>query len=404
MIDNKILPITENVKWIGVIDKDIVTFDIVMETKYGTTYNSYLINADKKAVVETVKEKFFPVYLEKIKQVTNPSEIEYIIVNHTEPDHSGSVKHLLTVAPNATVVGSRLAITYLEDIIGAGFKNLVVKDGDTLDLGNMTLNFISAPNLHWPDTMYSYLVEDKVLFTCDSFGTHYANEQMYDYLIDQTEHEESFKYYFDVILKPYSKFMLKAIEKIRTIDVKTICNGHGPILSKYLDKYVNLSEQYAKEALSTLKENKVLITYVSAYQFTKQMAYLIADGIKSLGDFDVEVFDIEKANLGDIDEKLSVANAILVGSPTINQNTLLPIYRLFALINPIRDKGKIAATFGSYGWSGEAEKIIKSNLSNLKLNVLEETMFIKFAPKESDREKFVEFGKKFVEQFNKKCN
>jgi len=400
MIDNKILPITENVKWIGVIDKDIVTFDIVMETKYGTTYNSYLINADKKAVVETVKEKFFPVYLEKIKQVTNPSEIEYIIVNHTEPDHSGSVKHLLTVAPNATVVGSRLAITYLEDIIGAGFKNLVVKDGDTLDLGNMTLNFISAPNLHWPDTMYSYLVEDKVLFTCDSFGTHYANEQMYDYLIDQTEHEESFKYYFDVILKPYSKFMLKAIEKIRTIDVKTICNGHGPILSKYLDKYVNLSEQYAKEALSTLKENKVLITYVSAYQFTKQMAYLIADGIKSLGDFDVEVFDIEKANLGDIDEKLSVANAILVGSPTINQNTLLPIYRLF----PIRDKGKIAATFGSYGWSGEAEKIIKSNLSNLKLNVLEETMFIKFAPKESDREKFVEFGKKFVEQFNKKCN
>src|SRR5208337_3079463 len=182
---------------------------------------------DKKTIIETSKESFKDVFLEKVNRVTNPLEIEYIILNHTEPDHSGALKYLLAVAPNATVVGSGQAINYLQDITGITFKSLRVKDGDTLDLGNKTLKFIGAANLHWPDSMYTYLEEDKILFTCDSFGSHYCQEAMFD---DQVgKFDEAFDYYFDVILKPFSKFMLMAIEKIRRLPVQVICTGHGPI-------------------------------------------------------------------------------------------------------------------------------------------------------------------------------
>src|SRR5665648_669127 len=144
-----------------------------MNTNYGTTYNSYFINAGKKTIIDVAKEKFSETYLSKIKSVTDPQEIRYIILDHTEPDHSGSLRLLLELAPSATIVGSGNAIRYLEDIVNMPFNSLIVKEGDTLDLGNKTLRFISAPNLHWPDSIYTHLVEDKVLFTCDSFGAHY---------------------------------------------------------------------------------------------------------------------------------------------------------------------------------------------------------------------------------------
>jgi len=211
--DDKILELTSDVKWIGVLDPDLRVFDIVMHTEHGTTYNSYFINAAKKTVVETAKEKFSETYLNKLKKVTDPAELSYIVLDHSEPDHSGSVKQLLDLAPEAVVVGSGNAIRYLADIVNRPFKSLVVKDGDTLDLGNKTLRFISAPNLHWPDSIFTYLVEDRILFTCDSFGAHYCPEEMFDDL--SGEYTKAFRYYFDVILKPYSKFMIKAIEKIR---------------------------------------------------------------------------------------------------------------------------------------------------------------------------------------------
>ncbi len=153
MTDQKNIEISPDVHWIGILDRDIVTFDVVMETKHGTTYNSYFINAEKKTIVDTSKEKFWDTYLEKVKSVVDPAEIEYIIVNHTEPDHSGNLRNLLNLAPKATVVGSGNAIRYLKDLMGADFPYKIVKDGQTLDLGNKTLRFIAAPNLHWPDTI-----------------------------------------------------------------------------------------------------------------------------------------------------------------------------------------------------------------------------------------------------------
>jgi NADH oxidase (H2O-forming) len=396
--DNKVIEVTPDVKWIGILDFDIVTFDVVMETKYGTTYNSYFINAEKKTIIETAKEKFTDAYLAKVRQVTDPSEIQYIVLDHTEPDHSGALKHLLDIAPNATVVGSGQALNYLQDIMGRQFKSLKVKDGDMLDLGNKTLKFIGAPNLHWPDSIYTYLVEDKVLFTCDSFGAHYCDEAMFDDLTGN--YDDAFTYYFDVILKPFSKFMVRAIEKIRPLDINIICTGHGPILRNTWRQVVDKSEKLAKEFIIASGDcrNNVLITYVSAYGFTKEMAIHIKTGILESGDMNVDIVDIENILLGDLDQKLTHSNAMVIGSPTINQNTLLPIYKLFAMINPIRDRGKLATAFGSYGWSGEAVKIIEANLRALKLNVVQEGLATKFFPHHDKVTAYIEFGKRFGEQ------
>lgn len=403
-VDNKVIAITADVKWVGVLDYDIKTFDIVMHTEYGTTYNSYFINAEKKTIIEVAKEKFFDIYLEKLRSVTNPEDIKYIILDHTEPDHSGSLKLLLSLAPSAIVVGSGNAIRYLEDIVNIPFKSLVVKDGDTLDLGNKTLKFISAPNLHWPDSIFTHLVEDKILFTCDSFGAHYCSPELYSDF--SKRYSESFRYYFDIIMKPFSRFMLKAIEKIRPLEVDFICPGHGPIHHKYLNRAIELSENWALDymKLSTDREHmNILITYVSAYGYTKEAAGYIAGGIRENKDLTVEVIDIENIALEELEAKLVMADGILIGSPTINQNTLLPVYKLFALINPIRDKGKLGGAFGSYGWSGEAPKIILENLRVLKLKVFEETATFKFYPGGCKEDLLKTFGRKFAKTFVEEC-
>ncbi len=392
---NEILNVSNTVKWIGALDYDIVSFDVVMSTDYGTTYNSFFIDARKKAIIETTKEKFKEQYLGKIKSLTDPVDIEYIIMNHTEPDHSGNLKHLLELAPKATVVGSGSAIRYLQDMIGAEFKFRQVKNGDELDLGNMTLKFIGAPNLHWPDTMYTYLIEEKILFSCDSFGSHYCNEKMFDDLVGSFD--DAFNYYFDVILRPYSKFMLKAIDKIRLLDINIICPGHGPILRSNWQKYVDISEAKAKKYLETVEaeDTRVLIAYVSAYGYTREMALNVEEGVKSAGKIKTNMIDLETASLGELEEQLIRCSSLLVGSPTINQNTLLPVYRLFSAINPIRDKGKTAATFGSYGWSGEAVEIIEANLKVLKLKLFDSHALFKFYPHKAKSDELKKFGKSF---------
>lgn len=395
--DDRVIDITPDVKWVGILDYDITTFDIVMTTEYGTTYNSFFINAEKKALIEVAKEKFWDVYIKKIQEVTDLSEIEYIILDHTEPDHSGSLGRLLELAPDATVVGSGNAIRYLADIVNKPFRSMIVKDGDTLDLGNKTLKFISAPNLHWPDSIYTWLVEDKVLFTCDSFGAHYCTENIFSELTP--DYLKAFNYYFDVILKPFSRFMVRAIEKITPLEPLVICPGHGPVHRDTINEIIALSLKLSNDYLRLTAggdRKRVLVAYVSAYGFTGQAAELIAEGIRSEDGFITDVADIEHIAATELDLKISSADAILAGSPTINQNTLLPIYTLFALINPLRDRGKVAGAFGSYGWSGEAPKIILDNFRNLKLKTFDETAGFKFAPGGDKKESLIEFGKKFA--------
>ena len=399
MSQTKVLPVNDTVSWVGVLDKDLVTFDIVMKTQYGTTYNAYFVDADKKVVIDTVKKTFQKEFVQKISAITDPSKIDYIVCNHTEPDHSGSLTCLLDLAPNATVIGSGQALNYLSEMIGRPFQSMKIKDGDSLDLGNKTLRFIGASNLHWPDTIYTYLVEDKVLFTCDSFGSHYNGEGMFD---DQAgDFDEAFRYYFDVILKPFSKFMLKAIDKIDALDISMICPGHGPILRSSWQEKVNLSAELARGYLESQdgNEKRVLIAYVSAYGYTGEMAESIASGIKDAGDIEVEVVDIENIQLGELEVLIVRSGGLLIGSPTINRNTLLPVYKMFSVINPIRDKGKLAASFGSYGWSGEAVPLIEEHLKNLKLEIVQDGLATKFFPSEEQNEELFEFGRTFGLRF-----
>ena len=395
MLRGKTVEITKDITWIGITDPALRSFDIIMETKFGTTYNSFFINADKKTIVETAKETFKDEYLAKLQSVVNPEEIEYIILDHTEPDHSGCLKHLLPLTKNATVVGSGNALRYLQDIVGFPFKSLQVKDGDTLDLGNKTIRFISAPNLHWPDSIFSYLIEDKILFSCDAFGAHFCPDRIFD---DETDNfDEAFKYYFEVILKPFSKFVLKGIDKIKDLDISMICPGHGPLLRRNWKKYIDLSAALAQQHINIVSydHHQVFIAFVSAYGYTSEMADKIADGIKSVGKFNVVVSDIEKMDHFSIENQLVKSSAIIVGSPTINQNILPQIYALFAAISPIRDRGKLAATFGSFGWSGEGVSIMDSVLSTLKLNVVLPGLKIRFAPNEEICSALFEFGRVF---------
>jgi flavorubredoxin len=211
------------------------------------------------------------------------------------------------------------------------------------------------------------------------------------------DHDEAFKYYFNVILRPFSKFMLKAIEKIRPLEIEAICPGHGPILRSNWKKYVDLSEKYASEYLENTQSTKkrVLIAYISAYGYTGEMAENIMTGLSKSSEVEIELLDIEKMSMGDMESKVVQADALIIGSPTINQNTLFPVYKLFSVINPIRDKGKLAAVFGSYGWSGEAVKLIQDHLSNLKFKIALDGLGEKFYPHNDKADKFREFGEEF---------
>jgi flavorubredoxin len=399
MSQQNIINLSDEVYWIGSLDMDLVSFDIVMETQYGTTYNSYFIDGEKKAIIDTVKKDFQEEFLAKIAALCDPAGIDYIICNHTEPDHSGSLKYLLEKAPGATVVGSGQALNYLSEMIDHPFKSLKVKDGDSLDLGNKTLRFIGASNLHWPDTIYTYYEEEGMLFTCDSFGAHFCEEKMFDDRVG--DYSDAFKYYFDVILKPFSKFMIKAIDKIEPLEISLICPGHGPILRSGWKDKVRLSREYAESFLASQEDlqKRILITYVSAYGYTGEMAGAIAKGIREAGDIEVKVLDIEHIQLGELEENLVRAGGLLIGSPTINRNTLLPVYKLFSVINPIRDKGKLAASFGSYGWSGEAVPLIENHLRNLKLDVVQDGLATKFFPSEEQSAELMEFGRNFAYRF-----
>ncbi|MCL2168366.1 MAG: FprA family A-type flavoprotein [Lentimicrobiaceae bacterium] len=394
-MDTKILQITPDVHWIGVLDKDIRTFDIVMETKYGATYNSYFINADKKAVVEVVKEKFFPVFETKLRQLCAPEEIEYIFINHTEPDHSGGLKKLLAIAPKAVVVASNSAIMNLKEQLNAPFQYITTSDGLITDLGNKKITAICAPNLHWPDSIYSYLQEDKVLFTCDSFGAHFCHEEMYNDKVGN--YDDAFQYYFDVILKPFSKFFLKAIEKISPLQIETICTGHGPLLRenplKIVEKTKYLCEDYIK---NYPEKNRILIAFVSAYGFTKTIAEKLKEGAEKVPGITVDFCDIEKMDMDTLGDKIAKADAYLLGSPTINQNMLPQLYNVFALMTPLRDRGKLAAAFGDYGWTGDAKQHLISNMDNMKLKRYSESMFVKFIPSKTEEEKIIQFGESFA--------
>ncbi|WP_010237410.1 FprA family A-type flavoprotein [Clostridium arbusti] len=395
----KALEVKKDIYWVGALDPGLRIFDIIMYTPFGTTYNSYVVKGENKtAVFETVKEKYFDEYLERLESLNvNIANIDYIIVDHTEPDHAGSVAKILEISKNAKVVGSSTAIKFLKGIVNRPFDYIEVKDGDTIDLGGKTLKFISAPLLHWPDSMYTYIPEDKTLITCDSFGCHYCSEEMFDDKIENYEdYLEALKYYFDGIMGPFKPYVLRAYEKIKDLPIDFVCTGHGPILRKNHKKVIELYKKWASE--NTLDPKKVVICYVSAYGYTKSLAEKISEGIQATGNFNVELLDVIYNEQDDVIKKITEAGGVLFGSPTINSDALKPILDLLNILNPIIHGGKIAAAFGSYGWSGEAVPNIERRLKELRLDVLTPGLKVNFKPSEEEFISAYKFGESFGEK------
>lgn len=385
--------ITDRIFWVGALDYDIKVFDIIMKTEFGTTYNSYLVKGDSKtALFETVKEQFFDEFLERLSNISSVGDIDYVIVNHTEPDHVGSVAKLLDLNPDITVIGSNIAIKYLNAIVNKPYKSLVAKHDDTLDLGGKTVQFISVPNLHWPDSMYSYLKEDEILITCDSFGCHYCSDLVFNDLID-ADFYEAYQYYYDAIMSPFKPFVLKALEKIENCSLKVVCPGHGPVLRTDIQKYI---DYYRIWSAPTKLEKVVIIPYVSAYGYTKKLAVRISEGIREEG-YEAELYDLVEDDAHLVIKRMHNAVGILFGSPTILSDALPPIFNLLTELNPIIHKGKFACAFGSYGWSGEAVPNIIERLKQLKFKVPFEGLKVNFNPSDEQLNEAFEFGRKFAE-------
>ncbi len=375
------LQLKDNFYWTGILDHDLRVFDIIMYTEFGTTYNSYVLKTGGKTVLlETAKAKFFPEYLEKLKAVADPHKIDYLIVNHTEPDHSGSVEMLLEWNPSMKIVATGCAINFLKNIVNRDFYSIPVKDNETMKIGDKTFRFLVVPNLHWPDTMYTYIEEDKTLVTCDSFGSHYAFDGI---LRSRVEDEEGYmratKYYFDCIIGPFKPYMRKALERVREMDIDMICTGHGPVLDAKIPEMFDIYEKWCLQE-NPNTEKTVVIPYVSAYGYTGELAEKIGEGIKDSGPVAVKLYDLVESDPAEVLEEIGYADGFLLGTPTIVGEALKPIWDLTTSMFAGTHGGKLAGAFGSYGWSGEGVPHIIERLKQLKMKVPDDGFRVKFKP------------------------
>jgi len=393
----EILELKKNLYWTGVLDANLRVFDIIMETEFGTSYNSYLLKTSEKTVLfETAKAKFLDGYLKALNKLVDIKDIDYIVVNHTEPDHAGSIEKLIEMNPNIKIIGSQVAIGFLKNIVNREFNGIIVKENETLSLGDKTLRFMSVPNLHWPDTMYTYIEEDKTLVTCDSFGSHYSFDGiLLSKVTDNDGYLRALKYYFDCIIGPFKNpFMIKALDRIKDLEIDMICTGHGPVLDCRIDEIMEYYKKWSNVSNPNPRKT-VIIPYVSAYGYTKELAEKIAEGIKASGDIDVRVYDMVEADKDKVLEELEFADGILFGTPTIVGEALKPIWDLTTSIFARTHGNKLASAFGSYGWSGEAVPHIIERLKQLRMKVVDEGFRVKFKPSDSELSDAYDYGYNF---------
>ncbi len=392
--------ICDDLYYVGVLNPNLRVFDIVMRTDYGTTYNAYLLKGkEKTALVEASHLSFSEYFLENIKSVAEVDKIDYLIMNHNEPDHSGSIAKLAETYPDITVVVSQAGSIYLKNITNIANLNLkVVKDGDTLDLGGRELQFINAPFLHWPDSMFTWVPDMKVLFTCDFFGSHYCEPQIMDTKITYPKaYYTALKGYYDAIFGPFKPYVLKGLDKIKDLDIEYACTSHGPVLTKngLLDEVKAL---YLKWSTPAPKEHKTVpLFYCSAYGNTELLAKAIASGVKEvLPDAEVPLYNVIEHSMEEMGAVLNESDGFLIGSPTLNKDALPPIWILLAHADAVNMAKRPAALFGSYGWSGEAVGNLADRLKGLKVKLFEKNFRVVFVPTEEDLKQAKEFGKEFA--------
>jgi NADH oxidase (H2O-forming) len=394
----KMAPITlaSNVFAVGVKDPGLAVFDIVIPTEFGTTYNAYLVRGtEKTALIESVKRPFAAEWLANIAKVAEVVKIDYIVINHSEPDHSGALVDLIAANPGVTVVLSRSAKTFVDNIVNGEYKSLVVGDNDTLPLGGKTLTFLNTPFLHWPDTMLTWLAEDGILFSCDFLGAHYSSAEYFDDEIKKPEdHWRAFEFYYGTIMRPFREHVLKAALRLKDMPIRMVATSHGPILRKDPQKFLARYEERAS-VLSRVTEKKVPVVYASSYGNTAAMAVKVAEGLKA-GGVTPELFNIVETPMSTIIDAFEQAAGVLFGTPTLNGTVPHPILDLIGNLVVLNMKGKPASVFGSYGWSGEAVKAVSDILTAMRFKVAVEPIKVKMTPSESELAQCFEFGRQFA--------
>lgn len=387
------IKIKENVFWVGKIDWELKKFHgDEYSTHCGSTYNSYLIKEQKTAVFDTVWAPFAGEYVHNLSREIELNRIDYVIAPHAETDHSGALPLLMSHIPDTPIYCTKNGVKSLKGHYHQDWNFNIVKTGDRLSLGDKELIFIEAPMLHWPDSMFCYLTGDNILFSNDAFGQHFASEYMFNDLVDQSALEtECIKYYAN-ILTPFSSLVIRKIKEVLSLNlpVDVICTSHGVIWRKnpeqIIEKYVLWADAY--------KENQTTIIYDTMWNGTRVMAENIAKGIRATDNtVNVKVHNIAKRDKNDVITDVFRSKTILIGSPTINRGILTSVAGLLEEIRGLKFKGKKAAAFGCYGWSGESTKIISAALDEAGLDVIDEGLKIEWNPDDESINKCLQYGR-----------
>lgn len=396
----EVFEIKKDIYFTGVVDKDLRIFDIIMETEFGTTYNSYLIKDEKTVLFDTVKPNFKDEFIANLSKITDIKDIDYVVIHHTEPDHAGSLKYILDLNPNIEVFCTKAAKMYLDEQINKPFKCHVITDGEVLNIGKRNIKFITAPFLHWADTMFTYIEEDKTLFTCDAFGCHFASVDAN--AVESEDYLKSAKHYYDCIVKPFAKHVLNAIDKVVNLKIEfdTILTSHGPMLTKDPMAAVKRYLDWSTETVNSTNQNKASVFYLSAYSNTLAMAKKIEEGLLSQG-VSANLYDLETMTLEEMHNAIVMSKVILLGSPTINKTMVKPIWDFFSVIDPMANQGKIAGVFGSYGWSGEGINMAENLLKSMAFKLPVEALKKKFSPSDNTLTDCFNFGVEYGKFLNK---
>jgi flavorubredoxin len=385
----------EGVNWVGVVDWNIRDFHGYV-TKRGSTYNAYLISDEKMALVDTVKSNFSDELIDHITELTSLEKIDYIIVNHVEMDHSSSLPIIAKLAKNAKILSSQRGKDALIEHYGAEFSRVeTVKTGDELKLGKRTLRFLEAPMLHWPDSMFTYLVEDKILMPNDAFGQHFASSGRFDDEVDECALMEEAKTYYANILMPFAPLITRKIQEVvqMGIPIDMVAPSHGVIWrkdpSKIINAYLNWSSGAAKQ--------EAVVVFDTMWGSTDKMARAIADGIKS-GGIEVKLLKLRATDNTDVVTEILDAKAVVAGSPTLNSQMFPTVGSFLTYVTGLKPKGKIWGFFGSYGWGGGAVRGMVEMAKKAGFEVYEPTVEVKYVPDKEDLKKCFDFGQQIAQK------
>jgi len=368
--------ITDRVYWVGAIDWAIRDFH-GYSTSRGTTYNAYLVLADKITLIDTVKAPFKDELLSRIASVLDPGRIDYIVSNHSEMDHSGCLREVMGIVKPEKVFASQMGVKALSENLHIEGGIEAVKDGSSLSLGNMTLTFLETRMLHWPDSMIALLAEEDLLFSQDGFGMHLASTERFD---DQIPKEiwtqEAAKYYANILL-PYSPLILKLLERVGELGLspKIIAPDHGPVFRQSPGEIVGLYGKWAAQKPT----NKAVVTYDTMWQSTAVMARAIGDGLAA-GGASPRLMPLGSSHRSDVATEILDAGALIVGSPTLNNNMFPTVADVLTYLKGLRPKNLVGAAFGSYGWGGEAPKQIAGVLAEMKIDLVGDPLRVKYVP------------------------